>query len=59
MLVERFVRQPDNSWNLTAFSNSTRPFELLTVPVKLPFEAIYNYVKFPASNLNETQPIEG
>jgi Uma2 family endonuclease len=50
-LVERYVRQTDESWLLTAFSEMTQTFSFGTIPVKVPLTEIYRGVKFP-----EAQP---
>jgi Uma2 family endonuclease len=49
-LVERFVRQPDDSWLLTAFSQMTQTFAFGTVPVQIPLADLYRGVKFPESD---------
>jgi Uma2 family endonuclease len=46
-LVERYVRQPDGSWVLTAFSDMGLTFAFVTIPVKVPMAAIYADVEFP------------
>lgn len=51
MRVERFVRQPDESWLMTAFSDPAGEFSLKTVPVSIPMAAIYAGVEFPLSPL--------
>lgn len=62
-LVERYVRQPDDSWLLTAFAEPvgsadagskrvlTTTFEFSTLPVRIPFADIYLGVEFPAAPL--------
>lgn len=46
-LVERFVRQPDGSWLLTAFTDPNQPFQFGTIPVVISFDLLYANVKFP------------
>lgn len=44
-LVERFVRQPDDTWVLTAFSDSGQTFAFSTIPVTISLAEIYRGVK--------------
>ena len=46
-LVERFVRQPDDNWLLTAFSGLTQTFEYGTLPARVPLAEIYRGVTLP------------
>ena len=46
-LVERYVRQADNSWLLTEFCEMAQTFEFGSVPVKIPLTDIYRGVEFP------------
>jgi Uma2 family endonuclease len=46
-LVERYVRQPDDTWVLTAFSDMKQTFAFGTVPAKVPLAEIYSGVEFP------------
>ncbi len=46
-LVERYVRQADDAWLLTAFSDLTETFEFGSVAVSIPLEEIYRGVRFP------------
>ena len=46
-LVERYVRQPDGSWNRTVFEGLGIDLELATVPVRVPMAAVYADVTFP------------
>jgi Uma2 family endonuclease len=46
-LVERYVRQPDNSWLLTAFTDIGQVFEFVSVPVRVPLAEVYRKVAFP------------
>jgi Uma2 family endonuclease len=48
-LVERFVRQPDESWLLTAFGDVAQSFSFATIPAAIPLSEIYRGVKFPES----------
>jgi Uma2 family endonuclease len=41
MCIERFVRQPDETWVLTTFDEPTSEFALATIPVKIPLAEIY------------------
>ncbi|MDB5313396.1 MAG: hypothetical protein JWO38_7598 [Gemmataceae bacterium] len=45
MLVERFVRQSDETWVLTTFDQSVE-FALATVPVRIPLADVYRGVEF-------------
>ncbi len=45
-LVERYVRQPDDSWLLTEFRGIDQTLTLASVPVKLTLAAIYRGVTF-------------
>jgi Uma2 family endonuclease len=47
-LVERYVRQADDSWVLAAFSDLKQTFAFGTIPVKVALEEIYRGVEFPA-----------
>ncbi len=49
-LMERYVRQPDGDWKLTAFSGMEQTFAFASIPVKIPLAEIYRDVKFPESN---------
>lgn len=46
-LLERYVRQPDNSWLLTEFKDMTQSFAFGSIPVQIPLAEIYRGVKFP------------
>ena len=46
-LVERFVRQPDDTWVLTAFSGLDQTFAFATIPVRISLADIYRGVQFP------------
>lgn len=45
--VERFVRQPDETWVLTTFDDPGGEFALATVPVRVPVADIYRGVELP------------
>ena len=45
--VERFVRQPDETWVLTTFTDPAGEFALATVPVRVPVADIYRGVDLP------------
>jgi Uma2 family endonuclease len=47
MQVERFVRQPDDSWLLTTFDDPAGEFALTTVPVRVPLADLYRGVELP------------
>jgi Uma2 family endonuclease len=54
--IERFVRQPNDSWLLTVFADPAGEFTLDTIPVSVPMAAIYAGVEFPpASETGERQ----
>jgi Uma2 family endonuclease len=46
-LVERYVRQADDSWNLTAFEGLSQTFVFSSVPVRVSLAEIYAGVEFP------------
>jgi Uma2 family endonuclease len=46
-LLERYVRQADNSWLLTVFSDPSGEFAFASIPVRVPLAKIYRGVKFP------------
>lgn len=50
--IERFVRQSNNSWVLTIFTDSNGEFSLETIPARIPIADIYRGVAFP----KETTP---
>jgi Uma2 family endonuclease len=45
-LVERYVRQPDETWVLRIFSDMTQTLEVVTVAAKVPLSEIYRNVNF-------------
>jgi len=45
--VERFVRQPDETWVLTTFDDPAGEFVLATVPVRVPLTDVYRDVELP------------
>jgi Uma2 family endonuclease len=55
-LVERYVRQADDSWMLTAFSAMTETFAFGTIPVKVALADIYRGVEFPESTGRSDKP---
>ena len=44
--IELFVRQPDNTWLLTNFTDLSEPFSLKTVPVSIPVADVYRGIDF-------------
>jgi Uma2 family endonuclease len=48
-LIERFVRQPDDTWILTTFDNPDGEFALSTVPVRIPMADVYRGVEIAKS----------
>ena len=46
-LVERYVRQTDDSWLLTEFRGLEQTLTLASVPVKIALTAVYRGVTFP------------
>ncbi|HEV3237690.1 MAG TPA: hypothetical protein VGZ25_11920, partial [Gemmataceae bacterium] len=50
-LVERYVRQPDNSWPVTVFKELSQVFVFASIPVQIPLEEIYRGV-----HLSESRP---
>ena len=46
-LVERYVRQPDDSWLLTVFSDPSGEFAFVSIPVRVPLSENYGGVRFP------------
>jgi Uma2 family endonuclease len=52
-LVERYVRQTDDTWLLTVFSDLTQTFGFGTVAVQIPLAEIYLGVKFPEIKTGE------
>lgn len=44
--IERFVRQPNNSWVLTIFTDQNGEFSLETIPARIPIADIYRSVAF-------------
>jgi Uma2 family endonuclease len=47
MLIDRFVRQEDDSWNLITFDATSNEFALATVPVRIPMALVYRDVELP------------
>jgi Uma2 family endonuclease len=48
MLLERYVRQDNDSWLLTSFDDPAGEFALTSVPVRVPLAEIYRGVELPA-----------
>ena len=46
-LVERYVRQADDTWVLTTFGDLAGTFELGTIAARIPLAEIYRGVEFP------------
>jgi Uma2 family endonuclease len=46
-LVERYVRQLDETWVLAIFADITGTFEFATVPVRIPLAEIFRGITFP------------
>ena len=46
-LVERYVRQTDDTWVLTVFSDLTETFDFGSIAAPIPLAEIYRGVKFP------------
>jgi Uma2 family endonuclease len=46
-LVERYVRQDDDTWVLTVFAGPDRTFEFASVPARVPLAEVYRGVTFP------------
>lgn len=47
LLIERYVRQTDDSWLLTVFSESADTFDFASIGASIPMSAIYRGVKLP------------
>ena len=48
MQVERFVRQPDETWVLTTFDDPAGDFSLFSVALRIPMADVYRAVELPA-----------
>ena len=46
-LVERYVRQADDSWLLTVFADLARTFDFTSVPARISLKEIFAGVRFP------------
>jgi len=46
-LIERFIRQADDSWVLTAFSDLSGTFDFGSIAAAIPMAEIYRGVQFP------------
>jgi Uma2 family endonuclease len=44
--VERFVRQPDDSWAVTEYTDPLGSLPLTSVPADIPLAAVYRHVEF-------------
>ncbi len=51
MVIERYVRQPDETWILKTFDDPKGSFALTTVKVKIPLADIYRGVDLPEEPL--------
>jgi Uma2 family endonuclease len=51
-LVERFVRQEDDTWTLKEYRGLDQKFEVASVPAKIPLTDIYRGIKFPEATKN-------
>jgi len=49
--LERYVRQPDDTWLLTVFDDPMGEFTLATVPVSIPLADIYRDVELTVEPL--------
>lgn len=49
VLVERFTRQPDNSWNFQTFDDPQGVFPFATVAIQIPLQEIYRKVEFESA----------
>lgn len=45
-LIDRYIRQPDDSWLLSTFDNPSQEIELVSVGVRIPLADIYRGVDF-------------
>lgn len=44
--VERFVRQPDDTWDVTVFTDPAGSLPFTSVPADIPLAAVYRHVEF-------------
>ena len=51
MVIERYVRRPDETWNLKTFDDPKGSFSLTTVKVRIPLADIYRGVELPEEPL--------
>ena len=49
-LIERYVRQADDTWLLTIFEGLERVFSFSSVPIQIPMKALYQLIDFTESN---------
>ncbi len=47
--VERFVRQPGDTWAVTEFTDPAGTLPFTSVPAEIPLAAVYRHVEFPAN----------
>ena len=47
-LVERYTRQPDDTWLLTVFDNLSQTLPIPTLACELPLAEIYYRIEFPS-----------
>jgi Uma2 family endonuclease len=57
-LVERYVRQADETWVLAAYNDLTQTLAFGTIPVQIALADIYRNVDFPKIDLKEAKPME-
>ena len=50
--IERFVRQPDETWSLTAFEDVSDELAFSTVSATVPLADVYRGVDFPGDSLH-------
>lgn len=50
ILIERYVRQPDETWVLTVFRDPAGDFTLATAPSRIRIADVYQGVAFPAES---------
>ena len=55
-MIERYVLQPDGSWNLVTFKGLDKTFEFATVPVRIPMHQVYRNVQFKATTERTERP---
>lgn len=50
-MIERYVRQPDNTWNLKVFADPLGTFSLASVPAEVTLADVYRGVEFPSEEM--------